>query len=85
MRVTRAGMVETVDACLYRELTAGAGMNPERWDQVDRLLRSALERPAAERDAFLRRAYDDLLALWKDADPDLAILRDVRAEHARLP
>ena len=31
-------------------------MDPERWDQVDKLLRSALERPVAERDVFLRRA-----------------------------
>ena len=31
-------------------------MDPERWNQVDKLLQSALERPAAERDVFLRRA-----------------------------
>ena len=31
-------------------------MDPERWDQVDRLLQSALDCPAAERDVFLRRA-----------------------------
>ena len=28
-------------------------MNPERWKQLDSLLQSALERPAASRDAFL--------------------------------
>ena len=31
-------------------------MNPERWNQVDRLLQSALDRPSTERDAFLREA-----------------------------
>jgi eukaryotic-like serine/threonine-protein kinase len=31
-------------------------MDPERWAQVDKLLQSALELPAAERDVFLRRA-----------------------------
>ena len=31
-------------------------MNPERWNQVDKLLQSALERPEAERDVFLRSA-----------------------------
>src|SRR5262245_6039796 len=31
-------------------------MDPERWNQVDRLLQSALDRPAAERDVFLQRA-----------------------------
>jgi len=31
-----------------------------------------------------RRAYQDLLALWKDADADLAVLREAREEYARL-
>ncbi len=31
-------------------------MDPERWNHVDKLLQSALDRPAAERDVFLRRA-----------------------------
>ena len=32
-----------------------------------------------------KRAYDDLLTLWKDADPDIPMLREARAEYARLP
>jgi serine/threonine protein kinase/tetratricopeptide (TPR) repeat protein len=35
--------------------------------------------------AKARSAYDDLLRLWKDADADLAVLKQARAEHARLP
>jgi eukaryotic-like serine/threonine-protein kinase len=31
-------------------------MDPDRWKQIDRLLQAALERPAAERDAFLAEA-----------------------------
>ena len=31
-------------------------MDPERWQQVDRLLQAVLERPPDERDAFLRQA-----------------------------
>ena len=31
-------------------------MDPERWNHVDKLLQSALDRPAAERDVFLQRA-----------------------------
>ena len=31
-----------------------------------------------------RKAYQDFLALWKDADPDVPILREARAEYARL-
>src|SRR5262245_50470345 len=31
-------------------------MDPERWKEVDRVLQAALERPAEERDVFLRQA-----------------------------
>jgi hypothetical protein len=32
-----------------------------------------------------RSAYNDLLMLWKNADPDLPVLEEARAEYARLP
>jgi len=31
-----------------------------------------------------RTAYQDFLALWKDADPDIPILKQAKAEYARL-
>ncbi len=31
-----------------------------------------------------RTAYQDFLALWKDADPDLPILKEAKAEYAKL-
>jgi tetratricopeptide (TPR) repeat protein len=31
-----------------------------------------------------RQAYDRFLALWKDADPDVPILKSARTEYARL-
>jgi tetratricopeptide (TPR) repeat protein len=31
-----------------------------------------------------RKAYQDFLALWKDADPDLPILRDAKSEYSKL-
>jgi predicted Zn-dependent protease len=31
-----------------------------------------------------RMAYQDFLALWKDADPDIPILKEAKAEYARL-
>ena len=32
-----------------------------------------------------KSAYSELLTLWKDADPDIPVLKDARAEYARLP
>ena len=29
-------------------------------------------------------AYKDLLTLWKDADPDIPILKEAKAEYAKL-
>ena len=31
-----------------------------------------------------RIAYQDFLALWKDADPNLPLLREAKAEYARI-
>jgi hypothetical protein len=32
-----------------------------------------------------KKSYQDLFTLWKDADPDLAILVQARKEYAALP
>ena len=34
--------------------------------------------------ARARVAYQDFLAVWKDADPDVPLLRQVKAEYAKL-
>jgi eukaryotic-like serine/threonine-protein kinase len=34
--------------------------------------------------AKARVAYRDFLALWKDADPDIPILKEAKAEYAKL-
>jgi hypothetical protein len=31
-----------------------------------------------------RLAYQDFLVLWKDADPEIPVLQQARAEYARL-
>jgi hypothetical protein len=31
-----------------------------------------------------RTAYQDFLSLWKDADPDVPVLKQAKAEYARL-
>ena len=35
--------------------------------------------------AKARAAYQDFLTLWKDADPDIPIFKQAKAEYARLP
>jgi len=35
--------------------------------------------------AAARKSYQDFLALWKDADPDIPILRQANAEYSKLP
>lgn len=35
-------------------------------------------------DAKARVAYQNLLAKWKDADPDLPVLLQAKAEYAKL-
>ena len=32
-----------------------------------------------------KAAYQDFLTLWKDADPDIPVLRQAKAEYAKLP
>jgi hypothetical protein len=34
--------------------------------------------------AKARSAYEDFLTLWKDADPDILILKQAKAEYAKL-
>jgi eukaryotic-like serine/threonine-protein kinase len=34
--------------------------------------------------AKARIAYKDFLTLWKDADPDIPILKEAKAEYAKL-
>ena len=31
-----------------------------------------------------KSAYQDFFALWKDADPDIPILKEAKAEYAKL-
>ena len=40
---------------------------------------------AAGDPAKARKAYDDFFAIWKEADPDIPILMQARAEYSKLP
>jgi DNA-binding winged helix-turn-helix (wHTH) protein/tetratricopeptide (TPR) repeat protein len=62
-------------------LEAGAGEVPKAKEPSGIAVHAA--DPAAL--AKARTAYQDFFALWKDADPDIAILKQARAEFAKLP
>ena len=34
--------------------------------------------------AAARKSYEDFLTIWKDADPDIPIYQQAKAEYARL-
>jgi predicted Zn-dependent protease len=56
-------------------------------DPIGSLARLQLARAHARSGdvAKAKSAYDDLFALWKNADPDVPIIKDARVEYARLP
>ncbi len=68
----------------FRKIISRRGLVME--DPVDALARLQLARAlAASGDtARARAAYQDFLTLWKDADPDIPILTQARAEHTKL-
>ena len=56
---------------------------------VARTIRSASRRASQGADADAARvralaAYQNFFALWKDADPDVPILKEAKAEYAKL-
>jgi hypothetical protein len=59
------------------EAAVGAGLVPaQEHPQGAPLPKDAL--------AKARAAYQEFLTLWKDADPDVPILKQAKAEYARL-
>ena len=47
-------------------------------------LQLARAKAIASDTAGARTAYQDFLAVWKDADPDVPVLKDAKAEYAKL-
>jgi hypothetical protein len=56
-------------------------------DPMDALARLQLARALALSGDTVKAkgAYDDLFALWQNADSDLPVVKQARAEYARLP
>jgi serine/threonine protein kinase len=51
---------------------------------LERFQREARAAALAGDVAASRKSYQDFLALWKDADPDVPILKGAQGEYARL-
>jgi hypothetical protein len=54
---------------------------------MDALARLQLARALARSGDTVKAksAYNDLLTLWKNADPEIPVLKEARAEYAQLP
>ena len=68
----------------FRKILDHRGVSPLASEYV--LARLGLARACSLQgdQAKARTAYQDFLALWKDADPDIPILREAKAEYAKL-
>ncbi len=69
----------------YHLLIANRGAEPFSSSLPMARLGLARALSAAGDSAGSRRAYQDLFDLWKDADPELPVLRQARTEAAALP
>jgi len=68
-------------------LQAGLGISSHPSPKPGERVGQPGEISAADRDAARVRAlaaYKDFLTLWKDADPDIPILKEAKAEYAKL-
>jgi hypothetical protein len=72
-------------AAEFFRLLAHAGL--AAGDPVDAAARRQLARALelAGDKIKARSAYQDFLTAWKDADPDIPILKQAKAEYAKLP
>ena len=79
---------------LYRDKEAAAEYQKfvDHWGAVRNFPLGALARLGLARayamqgdSAKTRTAYQEFLTLWKDADPDIPILKEAQAEFAKLP
>jgi serine/threonine protein kinase len=68
----------------FEGMLAHRGLGENHSIQVLALLQLARAKAAAGDKAAARRSYQDLLALWKQADPNLSLLHQAQAEYDKL-
>ncbi len=72
-------------AAEFQKILDHPGVNPVSPLRALAVLGLARSYALAGDTAAARKSYQDFLALWKDADPDIPILREAKAEYAKLP
>ena len=77
-RQTNAAATDFQKILDHRSLTGGSPLEPLAH------LGLARARAMSGDAASARTAYQDLFAIWKDADPDIPILKQAKAEYAKL-
>jgi hypothetical protein len=73
-------------AAVFEKMLGHAGLAAMSTPEHLSLARLGLARAraAAGETVASRTAYQDSLAIWKDAHPDIPLLEEARAEYARL-
>jgi len=66
----------------FQDILYHRGLDP--WDNAFAYLGLARAYTLKGDAVDARRAYQNFFALWKDADPDIPILKEARAEYAKL-
>jgi tetratricopeptide (TPR) repeat protein len=77
----RQGMEAAVE---FQKITEHPGVNPVAVEHALAYLGLARAYVLQNETEKARTAYQDFFALWKDADPDIPILKQAKAEYAKL-
>ena len=82
-RLEALALLETLNAEILASRSATFTL--EKWCADHRLSGTAEPKIVARQgNDKAKPAFRDFLALWKDADPDIPIFKEARAEYARI-
>ena len=68
----------------FQKIEANPGVIGNCWSGALSRLGKARAEAAAQATADAKLSYQQFLTLWKDADPDLPLLKQVKREAAKL-
>ena len=68
----------------FQKILDHPGVSPVSPAHVLAILGLARAHALASDTAAARKSYQDFLTLWKDADPDIPVLQQAKAEYSKL-